>query len=180
MTTTDSDPHVRLLDDARQADAVAERVRRRLLLDADAQDGTFRGTLEGLAEDERTVLLHTAAGRQVQGRVCALAADHLVLTGGHGTVWVRLASVTVLRVPDGWAVRPGGGERAPRPPIPLTAALRILVEEGAEIEVVLSGGDVVRGMALAAGRDVLTVRDETGGHAFVHLDRCAVIATCDR
>jgi hypothetical protein len=178
--TTDFDPHVRLLDDARQADAVAERVRRRLLLDADAQDGTFRGTLEGLAEDERTVLLLTAAGRQVQGRVRALAADHVVLTDGHGTFWVRLANVTVLRVPDGWVVRPGGGERAPRPPIPLRAALRVLVEEGAEVEVVLSGGDVVRGTAAAAGRDVLTVRDGSGEHAFVHLDRCAVIAASDR
>lgn len=177
MAEIEIDPHVRLLDDARQADAVTERSRRRLLLDAHAQDGTFRGSLEGLAEDERTVVLHTTVGRRVQGRVEALAADHVTLVSDHGTTWVRLASVTVLRVPDGSVVRPDGGERAPRSPVALADALRELVEDRAEVDLVLVGGGLLRGTAVAAGRDLLTVRDGAGGHALVHLDRCAVVAT---
>lgn len=173
------DPHLQLLDDARHAAAVAERTQRRLLEDADGQDATFLGSLEELAEAGVAVSLHTTVGRRLHGTIRALAADHVLLAGDHGSAWVRLPAVTVLRVPDGNQVRAGGGDRPARPGVPLADALRGLVERRATVEVLFDGGVGIRGTAVAAGRDLLTLRDGTGGHALAHLDRAAIVLTSD-
>ncbi len=173
------DPHVQLLDDARHAAAVAERSQRRLLADADEQDATFRGSLEQLAEAATTVVLHTTVGRRLRGTIRALAADHVLVVGDHGSAWVRLHAVTVVRVGDGTAVRAGGGDRAARPDVALADALRGLVEQRATVEVLFDGGGGIRGTAIAAGRDLLTVRDGSGGHALAYLDRAAIVLTTD-
>lgn len=175
MTRSHADPHVALLDDARQAEAVADRSRRRLLAEADDQDATFRGSLEDLAEGGSEVVLETIADRAVAGRVRALAADHVLLGSDQGLAWIRLAAVTLLRVPRGAAVRAGGGERAARPDLPLADALRPLAEQRAEVEVVFEGGALVRGVVLAVGRDVLTVRTPTSDTCVVHLHRVVCV-----
>lgn len=172
------DPHLQLLDDARQAQAVADRSQRRLLAEAGDQDATFLGSLEGVAESGTTVVLDTTVGRRVRGRVRVLTADHVVVDTGHGTTWVRLQAVTVLQVPRSADVRASGGERPQRPPVPLTDALRTLVEERTDIEVAFEGGSSVRGTAVAAGRDVLTLREPTSGtRTLVHLGRAAVVTS---
>lgn len=171
------DPHVQLLDDARHAAAVADRTQRRLLQGADEQDATFRGSLEQLAESATEVVLHTTVGRRLRGTVRALAADHLLLVGDHGTAWVRLRAVTVLRLRDGSVVRTGGGDRPDRPAVALAEALRGLTEDRATVEVLLDGGSGIRGTAVAVGRDLLTLRDGSGGHALACLDRAVVVVT---
>lgn len=172
------DPHVQLLDDARHAAAVAERTQRRLLADAEEQDATFRGSLEQLAETGAEVVLHTAVGRRLRGAVRALTADHVLLVGDHGRAWVRIASVTVVRVGAG-SLAAGGGDRPTRAAVALADAVRDLAEQRATVEVLFDGGGGIRGTAVAAGRDLLTLRDGRGEHALAHLDRAAIVLTTD-
>lgn len=168
-----TDPHLRLLDDARHAEAVADRSQRRLLAEADEQDATLRGSLQDAAEVGAPVVLETTVGRRVRGAIRALAADHVIVDDAHGTAWVRLPAVTVLRGGD---VRAGGGDRPERAPVAFAAALRTAVEARADIEVVFEGGATARGVAIAVGRDVLTLRDRaTGSTCLVHLGRAAVV-----
>lgn len=171
-----TDPHLELLDEARQAQAVADRSQRRLLAEADDQDATFLGSLEELAESGATVVLETTVGRVVRGHVRALAADHVVVESEHGSAWVRLGAVTVLRASRQSTVRAGGGERPSRPAVPFADSLRSLVEERASVEVAFEGGASARGVAIAAGRDVLTLRNPaTGERSLAHLQRAAVV-----
>lgn len=175
MTTAGIDPHLDLLDEARVAAAAEDRAKRRLLTDADVQDATFQGTIEDLAEAGAELVLHTTIGRRIRGSVRALSADHVTVAGDHGIARVRLDAVTVLRVADDTVARPGGGDRAARAAGPLAEAVRHLVEDRATVEVLFDGGGGIRGTALAAGRDVLTVRDGHGSRALVALDRAAVL-----
>ncbi len=176
MTPNHADPHVQLLDDARHAQAVADRSQRRLLVEADEQDATFRGSLEEAAEWGGELVLETSLGHRLRGRVRALASDHLVVDGDHGRAWLRLAAVTLVRTVRGGELRAGGGERSPRPDVRLADALRGLVERRADVEVVFDGGSIARGTVTAAGRDVLTLRDPaTGERALVHLARAALV-----
>lgn len=178
-----TDPHLRLLDDARQAQAVADRSQRRLLQEADEQDATFLGSLQDAAEAGGQVVLETTVGRRVRGTVRALAADHVVVDGEHGTAWVRLSAVTVLRGPSPaggrgarGGVRAGGGERPDRPDVPFARALRSAVEHRPTVEVVFAGGASTRGVAVGAGRDVLTLQDRaTGGRSLLHLTAVALV-----
>lgn len=175
MTTTGIDPHLDLLDEARVAAAAEDRAQRRLLAAADVQDATFHGTVEDLAEAGAELVLHTTIGRRIRGFVQALNADHVTVTGDHGVARVRIDAVTVVRVAGGGAPHPGGGERADRAPAPLADAVRHLVDDRASVEVLFDGGGGIRGTALAAGRDILTIRDGHGSRALVHLDRAAVL-----
>lgn len=170
------DPHLDLLDDARQAQAVADRSQRRLLVEADDQDATFRGSLEDAAESGVVLTLETSVDRRVRGRIRLLTADHVVVEGAHGSAWVRLEAVTVLRFGRDATVRAGGGERQRRPAVPLADALHRLVEHRDEVEVVFAGGASTHGEAVAVGRDVLTLHsDATGERSLVHLDRVALV-----
>lgn len=175
MTAAGIDPHMDLLDEARVAAAAEARAQRRLLVDADVQDATLHGSIEDLAETGADLVLHTTIGRRIRGTVEALTADHVTVCGDHGVARVRLDAVTVVRVADGSEARPGGGDRAARPASPLAEAVRHLVNDRATVEVLFDGGGGIRGTALAAGRDVLTVRDGHGARALVHLDRAAVL-----
>ncbi len=173
------DPHVRLLDDARHAAAVAERAQRRLLDDADGQDATFLGSLVDLAECGTVVVLHTTIGRRLRGTIRAVAADHVLLVGDHGPAWVRSSAITTVRAGGDGDVRPGGGDRPGRGGPTLAAALRDPVERRATVEVLFDGGSGIRGTALTVSRDLLTLRDGAGRRALVHLDRAAVVLTTD-
>lgn len=178
MNQPHEDPHVRLLDDARHAQAVADRAQRRLLTEADDQDATFLGSLEEVAETGAVVVLETTVGRRIRGTITQLSGDHVVLEGDHGTAWVRLRAITVLRVDRNTVVRAGGGERARRQDVPLSEALRALVEDRSDVDVVFDGGTSVRGTALAVGRDVLTLRNPaTGERALAYLQRACLVVT---
>lgn len=176
MNMRGTDPHQELLDDARHAQAVTDRSQRRLLQEADEQDATFRGSIEDAAEAGVRIVVETTVGRQLGGRVRALAADHVVIEGEHGVAWVALAAVVVLRAPSAADVRAGGGQRPARPSVPLAASLRDLVEQRAELEVVLGASSSARGTAVAVGCDVLTLREAgTGARLLVHLPSAAIV-----
>lgn len=178
MSPLSRDPHLQLLDDARQAQAVADRSQRRLLAEADDHDATFLGSVEDVAESGAVVVLATTVGRGVRGRVRALTGDHVLVDTEHGTTWVRIQAVTLLEVPRSATVRAGGGERPVRAPVPLADALRRLVEQRADVEITFEGGSSVRGTAVAVGRDVLTLRDPvTGARTLAHLGRAALVTT---
>lgn len=172
-----TDPHTQLLDDARQAAAVAARTQQRVLVDIGTQDATFVGSLEEVAETGTSIALDTTVGRRLHGAVRVLAADHLVLAVPQGTAWVRLDAITALRGASSGGIHPGGGDRPPRPRTAFADDLRGLVEDAADVEVVLDGGARVHGQAVAAGRDVLHVREATGGEVLLPLARTAVVVT---
>lgn len=172
------DPLVRLVDDARLEEAVAERAARRVLRDADADDATLAGTLADLAEQRALLVLDTTAGHRVRGRVVGVAGDHVVVSGDHGTAWVALVEVAAVRARPGNRLDAGGGDRAGAEVRPLHEALRDLVQEGAEVHVLVAGADPLRGRLHAVGRDLMTLRhDDPGDRTLVPLARVAVVST---
>lgn len=171
------DPHTQLLDDARQAAAVASRAQQRVLRDIGEQDATFIGSLEEVAEAGTPVVVHTAAGHRFHGVIRVLAADHLTLVGPHGTAWVRLTAITAVAGTTDAGVRPGGADRRRRPRTALADELRGLVEDAAAVEVLLDGGARLHGVPMAAGRDVLQLRTPHGDELLLPLDRAAVVVT---
>ena len=173
------DVHVRLLDDARQAAAAEDRAARRMLREADEQDATFLGSLEELAETRQPVVVQTTVGRRLTGTFRSLAADHVVLDGSHGTAWVRIGAIAIVRSAQAGDVRAGGGGRPTRPAVALEEVLHGLVERRAVLEVFFDGGAIARGTAVAGGRDVVTLRDGTGRHVLVQLDHARVVTTTD-
>lgn len=176
MSASRTDPHQQLLDDARHADAVAARTQRRLLEEAEQQDATFLGSLEDAAERGVPLVVETTVARRLRGYVRALAADHVVIDGEHGTAWVSLWAIAVVRAPRLSEIVAGGGDRPPRPSVSFARALREVVEQRASLEVVSGPTNVARGTAVAVGRDVLTLREADGGtRVLVHLPRAAIV-----
>lgn len=172
-----SDPHLDLMDDARHAEAVTERTRRRMLSGADDQDATFAASLRAVAEAGAVVMLETTVGRTVRGRVDAVTPTHLVVGDGVATSYVRIDRVTAVRgVAGGTAPRATAEDTRRADAAPLLDLLTELAHDRAELEVHLDGGAVVRGTVRRAGIDVLTLRSPTSGDTvLVQLGLAAVI-----
>lgn len=178
MTRFVHDPHLDLLDDARQAAAVADRSQRRLHGEAEAADASLRGRLLDLAEHNRDLVLETTVGHTVRGPVRSLAEDHVEVATTTGAAWVRLAAVTTVRAAGGVAA---GGTRTAPADVALAAALRDVAERRAAVDVVVTGGATVRGIATSVGRDVMTIVDPaTSQELLLHLAVAAIVRTTDR
>lgn len=179
MTRFVRDPHLDLLDDARQEAAVADRSHRRHHGEATAADASLHGVLLDLAEQGRDLLLATTVGRAVRGRVRSLAQDHVEVATATGAAWVRLDAVAVVR-PSSGPVTTGGGARPAPATGHLVAALRELVERRATVEAVVLGGATVRGTAVSIGRDVLTLAEPaTSQEQLLHLATTALVQTSE-
>ncbi len=172
------DPHLDLLDDARHAEAVAERSQRRMLTDADGADATFAASIDTVSEQSATVLLETTVGRTIRGVIHKVTADHVVVVDTHGTSWIRRDGITMLRPLAGDGMRAVAAHRPLPAGTQVSDVLAELATERAELDVYLEGGAVVRGAATSVGQDVLTVRHATtGDSALIHLPKAVVIAT---
>lgn len=172
-----SDPHLDLLDDARQAEAVADRTRRRLLTEADDQDASFATSLRAAAEAGGVVLAETTVGRTVRGRIDAVGDQHVVVEDTTATSYVRVDQLTAVRgVTGSPAIRATAEVADAGTPRSLGEVLAELAHQRTAVDVHLVGGAVVRGEVWRAGTDVLTVRAPvTGDQSLVQLRLAALI-----
>lgn len=158
-------PLVDLVDDVMHDEVVRRRAFRRGIADRAAESATWAGTLRDLAERRSAMTVHLVGGRVHRGRLTAVAADHLVVTGdGPVTVLVATSAVRSLRPQADLPRASAQGDRRAGDDRTLTEALDELLAHDTDVVVGLQGVvDPVRGKAEALGEDILTVRTPAGG-----------------
>lgn len=164
-----SDPLLDLLDEARADAAGSARSRQRWLEQQAAEGATLVGTLVGLAERGSPVALRTRAGRVCHGPLVAVSDDFVVVRADAGRDHcVRLGSVASV------GVQPGA-----RPPVPsddrpapldlrLVEVLAGLAPERPRLALV-TAGELVSGVLLAVGIDVVTLGHESDRRLAVYV-----------
>jgi hypothetical protein len=152
---------------ARATDAADGRVRERGLRRQAQEEAAFVGTLLDLVERGRSVVVVTAGGRQLVGRLEALGADFVALRTGGRTTLVALDAVGAVRpvrpepgtAQGGWAT-PAAEGRAGGPPAASTTrvadVLAHAVERRPRIQVHVGPVPVV-GELRSVGTDVISV-----------------------
>jgi hypothetical protein len=168
------DELVRLLDEARGADAASSRRRARQLEAAATEGATLAGTLLDLAEAGTSVSVGTTAGRTHHGVVRLVGTDFVVLGGGDGESWLATASVTTVRTTPDERARPASGDR-PAVDLRLVEALGRVAEGRPELVVLLVGGEQLAGRLWAVGQDVVTVALAGDHRALVYVSAPAVL-----
>ena len=173
------DPLVGLTDDARVADAIAQRAGQRDLTARATELATLVGTLRDLAERRAGVGVTTTSGRTERGSLVGVAADHLVLATRAGQhVFVRLDRVAVVRPdPDG-RVPVAQGERDPAQDLLLLERCARWVADRPALAIAVTGGDdLLRGRLLAVAEDVLSLAlDGARLPTYVAADAIEVVA----
>jgi hypothetical protein len=158
-------------------DAARARARGHWLGRQAAEEGTFAGILEDLAERGRPVLVHLHNGRLHRGALILVGADFVVLRAGAGpdVVLARSAVASVRTLPGEPAT---SGDRVAASGATLAEMLSVLADDRARVMVIgLDVRHTVTGELRALGRDVLTVRlGGEGGTAYVPLDSVAEIS----
>ncbi len=164
------DPLVDLTDEVRVTAAIEERQHRHALR-AQAEDtGTLVGTLHDLAEAAAGVSLRTTSDRRYQGRLVAVAADHVVLvTRRQQSVYVMLDRIAVARPEPVLASVRATGDREPAQDLLLLERCADWVDDRPWLVVAVVGpSDLLGGHLHAVGEDVVTLRrDNAGPSTFV-------------
>ncbi|HEY2332650.1 MAG TPA: hypothetical protein VGH94_12095 [Acidimicrobiales bacterium] len=155
---------IRLLDEARLAQAHRDEERRRLLAGVAAESATFVGTLVDLAEGRAHVSLRTRGGRVHAGVIELVAGDFVVVEGGAGQLWCRFSAIAGIRVGAGSA--PASGARSGLDLL-LVDALALLVEDRPRIALELQSGESLAGELAGVGVDVLTLHLDGGVALYV-------------
>lgn len=152
------DPLVGLTDDARVADAIAERADQRDLTARATELATLVGTLRDLAERHAGVGVTTTSGRSMRGSAVGVAVDHVVVATRAGQrVFVHLDHVAVVRPdPDG-RVPLAQGDRDHAQDLLLLERCARWVVDRPTVAIGVVGGDLLRGRLLAVSEDLLSV-----------------------
>lgn len=138
------------------------------------EEARFTGLALDLAEQGATVSVRTTAGRQHHGVLTAVADDFLVLDAPTGrAVLVPYRAVAVVRSTAGATE---GAVRKPPLGARLVHALAALAVDRPRVLVVVDGGESLTAELRAVGRDVLTLRLDSGGAAHVRVDAVAEVA----
>jgi hypothetical protein len=158
-------------------EAARSRTRAHWLGRQAAEEGTFAGVLEDLAERCRPVVVHLHNGRLHRGAAVVVGADFVVLrvTAGRD-VAIALSAVASVRTLPGEEA--STGDRFVPAAATLAEMLSALVDERVRVMVIgLDARQAVSGELRAVGRDVLTVRlGGEGGTAYVALGSVAEIS----
>ncbi len=148
----------------RVAAAAEARSRERWLRQQAAEAATMVGTLVDLAEQraEVAVLIGT---RTVSGRLVGIGRDACVVAEASGAATIiPLGRVVAVRLVGR---RPGTGEASGERPAPgtwrMVDALEALAAERSPVRLGLLGGEILAGVLLSVGEDILTVQLATGG-----------------
>lgn len=148
-----------LLDEARGAEAAAQRSRQRWLRQQTQSDARLSGLLLGAAERSASVSIRTTAGRTYAGKVAGVGSDFCTIRAAAVTSLVRLDALgSILPGSDADA----GPATDPREPPSGTNFVEILAERAADRPVALvevrGHDEVLRGALVAVGADVATSR----------------------
>jgi hypothetical protein len=167
--------------DTHVVDAVSQRRRSSWLARQAEDETTLSAVLVGLGERACPATVGLTNGRRHQGIVALVGSDVIGLRTAHGQRWLALSAVAWLRTSPGRAVASGSGPlpvdaigvldvgRGPRL-VDLASELADLALDRARVAICCEHGDeTLVGALLAAGRDVLTLRDDGGGLIYVAL-----------
>jgi len=160
MDPADRDALTRWLAEARAAEDAAARTRVRRLVGQAAEEGTLLTACLDLAERAATARIETTAGRTIQGVIAGAGRDFVLVAGDGGRALVALSGVVAVRTTDP-AARPPA---EPRPPLgaSLVDALAELMADRLSVGIVMNDGrgDLVTGVVVAVGADVITLRTD--------------------
>jgi len=162
--------------DARVEEAAGARVRERWLRQQAAEDARFAGVLVDLAEADTGVTVRTTAGRNLQGRIAAVARDFCLLRhdGGLATLLTFEALATVRPEP-GHRAGDADSARISLLGLGFVELLARLAPERPRVRVVMDGGgEALAGELRTVGADVATVRLDGDPPATVYLQLGAV------
>lgn len=165
-----------LIDEERARDAVRARTQRRVLRGLDVTEAGLIGTLWNLAEARGGVVVHTTAGRSVQGALTTVGADFVTIVGERRVTHVPLRALATLR-PDP-TVRHGeaAGVREQPTDVPLRDVLAEAATDRTAVSLVLRGVDSpINGTLTAAGRDVLTLAPDDRGRERLYVSLESVL-----
>lgn len=168
----------RLVAEAAAAEVARERVQERSLRAVAEAEATFVGVAVDLAEQGRTVVVRTLAGRSHRGRIVAVGRDLLIIRDGDAApALVATAAVASLR-PHLDGPHRADGDTAGGRPAPLDLGLASLLSELAaerpQVQVGLAGDDPVTGRLRSVGADVVTIRLHGDRRPVVHVRLAAV------
>lgn len=161
------DPTVTLRDDASVEDAVAQRLARRHLEQAESDFATFLGLLRDVAERGVDVTVHGDDDRRFQGVVIAVAGDHIVVdTPARQRLHLRLDAIQMVRVEPGHDAAIPRGDRTAAQDVLLLERMARWLDEPPYVALFVAGRpDPVRGRLVAVGDDVITIRGDHDRHA---------------
>ena len=158
----------RFLWDARNSEAARARAREHWIRQQARETATFEGILRALSERGGGIVVWTADGAEVAGRVVAISPEVVRIAGDRGDeIWVvrrELAGVSAQSEEFD-----AGVASDDRGPTATTTLAGLLAEMAAERAVVTlrCGGRDVSGTVAGAGADVITLRLPRGGLAYV-------------
>jgi hypothetical protein len=146
--------------EAREREAAASRTRRRWLEQQAAEEVTFVAVLLGVGEARTPVVLGVAGGDPLRGVVAAVGRDFCaVQTAARGTVLVRLADVTDVRIQPGYGEVVGThGDPSPAAMSLADVLFGLSGERPGVVVGLRRGGGLLAGELRAVGIDVATIR----------------------
>jgi hypothetical protein len=156
----------RLLDEARADSQAAARAQERWLRQQATESATLVGTLLDLAE-RGTAVSVTVGGRRHDGRIVAIGHDLVALADRDAIVAVRTDAITIVRPQPGQPSVVASGDRPATLDLRLAELLGRLAGDEPAVSIAL-GGDVVSGVLVAAGDDVVTLRVAPGADGLVY------------
>lgn len=164
------DPLTDLVDEGRASEGVAARARERVLAQVAREEAGLAGTLIDLVERGSAVAVRTETGRTHHGVPLAVGADYCVLrTTGGSEPHLRLSAIATVRPHPGERHVAATGDRSPPFDLRLLEVLGRAVGDQPRVTLVTRGGEVVVGLLLAVGTDVVTVRPEAGGREPIYV-----------
>lgn len=171
------DPYVELADDAAHREAVRARAAERGLRERAAEVAGWDGTLRDLAERRAPVVVQCRSGRSHRGVLVAVAEDHVAMRLPAGQL-VALAdrAVTSVRPEPGSPAAPAMGDRERAQDRTLLEVLDRAVAQRRRVALGLQGTpQVVQGILLAVGEDVLTLRLDGRGPDLLYVRAGALL-----
>ncbi|TVP65051.1 MAG: hypothetical protein EA340_13060 [Nitriliruptor sp.] len=170
------DAFLELGDAARVDEEIAARGERRSRLSRAREVATWDGTLEDLAEHRQRVIVRLAGGRSYLGALVALGRDHVAVRASGGqVVLVRASAIRSLRPEPGSPAAVAAGDRERSEGRTLVDVIGRLAEERARVVLGLEDVDeLLAGVLLGLGEDVITLRVEPGEAGVVYVPTAAV------
>lgn len=171
------DPYVDLADEAAHEQAVRARVQERALRERAAELASWVGTLRDLAEREVGVVVLSGSGRAHRGVLVAVAEDFVAMRLPAGQV-VALArdAVSSVRPEPGAASMPAMGDRERAQDRTLLELIDRAAEERRRVAIAVAGAtDVVQGVLVGVGEDVISLRLDSHERGVVYLRAEAVL-----
>lgn len=163
-------------DAARVDQEIAARGERRSRLSRAREVATWVGTLEDLAEQGQRAVVRVAGGRGYLGALAAVGRDHVAIRSSGGqVVLIRAGAIRSVRPEPGSAAVVAAGDRERSEGRTLLEVIGRLVEERARVVLGLHDVDeLLAGVLLGLGEDVITVRVEPGAAGVVYVPTAAV------